>query len=144
MLPFDSASLVQIKSPKLNLQAISGHLLANWTTTVSSKKHNCQVRYNEVPGDAIYIPIALVVVWLEPFCVSGWREKGTRGNVKGRRHVHPLRFPLWSAREIHWNESVGFTFEAQISFLKIKLNSHVLGESLRKSQFMQVTVFSAL
>uniref|UniRef100_A0A3Q3DN67 Fibronectin type-III domain-containing protein n=1 Tax=Hippocampus comes TaxID=109280 RepID=A0A3Q3DN67_HIPCM len=48
MLPYDSASLVKIQSPKLNLQAISGHLLVKWTTSVSSKKHDCQVRYNEV------------------------------------------------------------------------------------------------
>ncbi|XP_019745252.1 interleukin-6 receptor subunit beta-like [Hippocampus comes] len=45
---FKPHHILKIQSPKLNLQAISGHLLVKWTTSVSSKKHDCQVRYNEV------------------------------------------------------------------------------------------------
>ncbi|XP_061742862.1 interleukin-31 receptor subunit alpha-like isoform X2 [Nerophis ophidion] len=45
---FQPYQILQINPPKLNLTALSGHILAEWTTSATSKKHHCQIKYNKV------------------------------------------------------------------------------------------------
>nr|XP_061843229.1 interleukin-31 receptor subunit alpha-like isoform X3 [Nerophis lumbriciformis] len=47
---FQPYRILQISPPKLNLTALYGHILAEWTTSATSKKHHCQIKYNKV-GD---------------------------------------------------------------------------------------------
>ncbi|XP_054617660.1 interleukin-6 receptor subunit beta-like isoform X2 [Dunckerocampus dactyliophorus] len=47
---FEPQHILQILPPKLNLTALSGHLLAEWSTSAVSKKHHCQVKYDKVGG----------------------------------------------------------------------------------------------
>ncbi|XP_061843228.2 interleukin-6 receptor subunit beta-like [Nerophis lumbriciformis] len=48
---FQPYRILQISPPKLNLTALYGHILAEWTTSATSKKHHCQIKYNKV-GDS--------------------------------------------------------------------------------------------
>ncbi|XP_037100758.1 interleukin-6 receptor subunit beta-like isoform X2 [Syngnathus acus] len=106
---FNPHHILQIRCPKLNVQALYGHLLAKWNTSTSSNKHYCQVKYNQEvlnktlePGEkgnmtienvksCTYYKVSVRCAWDK----APWSEWSQEQTVLSQLNKNDVKLRLW-------------------------------------------------
>ncbi|XP_061609538.1 interleukin-6 receptor subunit beta-like isoform X1 [Phyllopteryx taeniolatus] len=106
---FDSHHILQISRPKLNVSVFSGHLLAEWSTSTTSKKHYCQVKYDkevlsktleagekgylaiEKVESCTYYNVAVRCAWEK----APWSEWSKEATVLSQLNKSDVKLRLW-------------------------------------------------